>query len=134
MIILLFPNFIYDTFSIDNINITSPLNTSDMKITLVEKGGVGYGYNLPKVDIDTDKSNISDDDIKKLNTLIQKSKFFELPGILSPPEIKDPMKYKITIDSNKGHHSIEFPPNYINEKEEYKDFAELINFILTFEK
>jgi hypothetical protein len=105
-----------------------------MKIKLEEKSGGFLPPNMnPKpviVDTDTPTPKISEEDIQYLNSLIQNSKFFELPSSLpTSSEHKgaaDYKTYKITINDDKSSHSIIFSDisNIPN-----KAFSDLISFI-----
>jgi hypothetical protein len=102
-----------------------------MKIIYEEKSG-GYSPIKPKpIIVDTDNPKMSEEEIKKLNSLIQNSNFFELPSLLSTSSSKlkgarDYLTYKITIGDDKNNHSIIFSDisNIPN-----KAFSDLIAFI-----
>jgi hypothetical protein len=103
-----------------------------MKIILEESGGY-LGMDLPPKIIDTDNSTMSNDDIKRLDTLIQESNFFALPSFLPTSSAEhesaaDYKSYKITINGNKGNHSIMFSDI---SKKENKAFSDLIKFVKT---
>jgi hypothetical protein len=98
-----------------------------MKITLEQSRGGYLGMKSQPIIVDTDNQKMSEEDIKYLDSLIQKSNFFELPSPLpsSSSEHKgaaDYLTYKITIDEKSIVFSdISIIPN--------KAFSDLIAFI-----
>ena len=109
-----------------------------MKITLEESGGGilgGMEMELPPKIIDTDNSTMSDDNIKRLDTLIQESNFFDLPSFLPTSSAEhgsaaDYKSYKITINGINGKKPKSIMFSDISKKEN-KTFSDLINFVKT---
>ncbi len=56
-----------------------------------------------------DLEELEDEIVEKIERLLEKSEFFELPERLeSPPQAADQFNYTITVESKKGVHSVTF--------------------------
>lgn len=60
------------------------------------------------VDTEVDSNFLSTDEVNKIQEMIDKSNFFNLPAKAAPPERgADYFEYKITVETKDGKHTIE---------------------------
>ena len=59
-----------------------------------------------KVSLEINLEDLSEDQVKQLDELLDEADFFELPEDLTSQDTPDGFTYKITVESRKGKHGV----------------------------